>query len=47
MTGLADTLDDRLQGDFGGRVFFGDTLPERREAAAAEHLAHERTGMYL
>jgi hypothetical protein len=47
MTGLADTLDDRLQGDFGGRVFFSDALPERREAAAAEHLAHERTGMYL
>jgi hypothetical protein len=43
MTGLADTLDDRLQGDFGGRVFFGDTLPERREAAATG----ERTGMYL
>ncbi|MCW2502672.1 MAG: hypothetical protein JWO79_956 [Actinomycetia bacterium] len=46
MTGLADTLDDRLQGDFGGRVFFGDTLPERREAAASE-ASGERTGMYL
>jgi hypothetical protein len=49
MTGLADQLDDRLQGDFGGRVFFGDALPERREtaAAAAEPGSHERTGMYL
>ncbi|HEV2088395.1 MAG TPA: hypothetical protein VGR21_08795 [Cryptosporangiaceae bacterium] len=43
MTGLADTLDDRLQGDFGGRVFFGETVGERREPAAAS----ERTGMYL
>jgi hypothetical protein len=44
MTGLADQLDDRLQGDFGGHVFFGDALPERRETNAAES---ERTGMYL
>ena len=42
MTGLADTLDDRLQGDFGGKVFFGEALPERRENANGE-----RTGMYL
>jgi len=57
MTGLADALDDRLQGDFGGTVFFGDTLPGRREAAAessaagqadgAERRSGERTGMYL
>jgi hypothetical protein len=46
MTGLADRLDDRLQGDFGGHVFFGDALPERRETAAEER-DQERTGMYL
>jgi len=45
MTGLADQLDDKLQGDFGGHVFFGDALPERRETAAEER--DERTGMYL
>jgi hypothetical protein len=39
MTGLADVLDDRLQGDFGGKVFFGEALPERREPGP--------TGMYL
>ncbi|WP_341718192.1 hypothetical protein QQG74_31260 [Micromonospora sp. FIMYZ51] len=40
MTGLADELDDRLHGEFGGKRFFseGDT-PVRR----GEH----RTGMYL
>ena len=46
MTGLADQLDDKLQGDFGGHVFFGDALPERRETAAEER-GSERTGMYL
>jgi hypothetical protein len=45
MTGLADELDDRLQGDFGGKVFFGDALPERRSAAEPDPGA--RTGMYL
>ncbi|WP_205752642.1 T3SS (YopN, CesT) and YbjN peptide-binding chaperone 1 [Cryptosporangium phraense] len=43
MTGLADVLDDRLQGDFGGKVFFGEALPERREPGTHG----ERTGMYL
>ncbi|GAA0273016.1 T3SS (YopN, CesT) and YbjN peptide-binding chaperone 1 [Cryptosporangium japonicum] len=43
MTGLADVLDDRLQGDFGGKVFFGEALPERREPGPHG----ERTGMYL
>jgi hypothetical protein len=43
MTGLADVLDDRLQGDFGGKVFFGEALPERREPGPTG----ERTGMYL
>jgi hypothetical protein len=39
MTRLADELDDRLQGDFGGKRFFGegDRVGPRAE----------RTGMYL
>ena len=37
MTGLADELDDRLHGEFGGKRFFGGKEP------AADH----RTGMYL
>lgn len=41
MTGLADELDDRLHGEFGGRRFFGeDDMPPR-------HGETERTGMYL
>lgn len=40
MTGLADELDDRLHGEFGGRRFFGEgDLPEVTDDA--------RTGMYL
>jgi hypothetical protein len=40
MTGLADELDDRLHGEFGGKRFFGEgDKPARTE----EH----RTGMYL
>ncbi|MDG4790851.1 hypothetical protein O7626_33920 [Micromonospora sp. WMMD1102] len=42
MTGLADELDDRLHGEFGGRRFFGEgDKPPHRDAG--EH----RTGMYL
>ena len=41
MTGLADELDDRLHGEFGGRRFFGEgDKPGRGDG---EH----RTGMYL
>ncbi|MFC0004236.1 T3SS (YopN, CesT) and YbjN peptide-binding chaperone 1 [Micromonospora siamensis] len=41
MTGLADELDDRLHGEFGGKRFFGEgDKPARGEG---EH----RTGMYL
>jgi hypothetical protein len=41
MTGLADELDDRLHGEFGGKRFFGETdKPIRRDG---DH----RTGMYL
>jgi hypothetical protein len=40
MTGLADELDDRLQGEFGGRRFFAeDDIPP--------HHGEHRTGMYL
>jgi hypothetical protein len=41
MTGLADELDDRLHGEFGGRRFFGeqDHPPHHRESVS--------TGMYL
>ncbi|HET8662441.1 MAG TPA: hypothetical protein VFM55_26105 [Micromonosporaceae bacterium] len=41
MTGLADELDDRLHGEFGGRRFFveGDRATARPNG--------ERTGMYL
>ena len=41
MTGLADELDDRLHGEFGGKRFFveGDKAATKSEA--------ERTGMYL
>ncbi|MFC3503431.1 hypothetical protein ACFOOK_20990 [Micromonospora krabiensis] len=42
MTGLADELDDRLHGEFGGKRFFGEgDKPVRRDEG--EH----RTGMYL
>ncbi len=41
MTGLADELDDRLQGDFGGKRFFGEN---DKPAGFGEG---ERTGMYL
>jgi hypothetical protein len=41
MTGLADELDDRLHGEFGGRRFFGEgDNPTTRGPG-------ERTGMYL
>ncbi|MGH3739696.1 MAG: T3SS (YopN, CesT) and YbjN peptide-binding chaperone 1, partial [Micromonosporaceae bacterium] len=39
MTALADELDDRLQGDFGGKRFFGED-----KAGGGDS---ERTGMYL
>ncbi|HEY0698956.1 MAG TPA: hypothetical protein VGD43_14240 [Micromonospora sp.] len=42
MTGLADELDDRLHGEFGGKRFFGEgDKPANRDPG--EH----RTGMYL
>jgi hypothetical protein len=41
MTGLADELDDRLQGEFGGRRFFGEG--DKPALKGGE----DRTGMYL
>lgn len=41
MTGLADELDDRLHGEFGGKRFFGEgDTPAIKDGT-------ERTGMYL
>jgi hypothetical protein len=47
MTGLADKLDDRLQGDFGGRLFFAEHGAAERAGAADDRPEAERTGMYL
>ena len=41
MTGLADELDDRLHGEFGGKRFFGDGDKPAVDSGS------ERTGMYL
>ncbi|MEU4557371.1 hypothetical protein AB0F72_03215 [Actinoplanes sp. NPDC023936] len=45
MTGLADELDDRLHGEFGGKRFFveGDKPVPAKDRPADEH----RPGMYL
>jgi hypothetical protein len=43
MTGLADELDDRLHGEFGGKRFFG----EGDKPAGKEPEKDHRTGMYL
>ena len=43
MTGLADELDDRLHGEFGGRRFFG----EGDKPGPRDEDAGHRTGMYL
>ena len=42
MTGLADELDDRLHGEFGGKRFFGEG-----DKPAIKSGEGERTGMYL
>jgi hypothetical protein len=41
MTGLADELDDRLHGEFGGRRFFVES------DTGTDPIADARTGMYL
>ena len=43
MTGLADELDDRLHGEFGGKRFFVDA----DQKAAQSSTEDDRTGMYL
>ncbi|MEU4214815.1 T3SS (YopN, CesT) and YbjN peptide-binding chaperone 1 [Actinoplanes sp. NPDC026623] len=46
MTGLADELDDRLHGEFGGKRFFGEgdkVVPPKDAKDGDDH----RTGMYL
>jgi hypothetical protein len=46
MTGLADELDDRLHGEFGGKRFFGEgdkPAPAKDAKDGDDH----RTGMYL
>ena len=43
MTGLADELDDRLHGEFGGKRFFG----EGDKPPAGPRDESHRTGMYL
>ncbi|GID97336.1 hypothetical protein ACFQFC_24270 [Amorphoplanes digitatis] len=46
MTGLADELDDRLHGEFGGKRFFGEgdkPVPPKGTKEGDDH----RTGMYL
>ncbi|WP_436525211.1 T3SS (YopN, CesT) and YbjN peptide-binding chaperone 1 [Actinoplanes sp. HUAS TT8] len=43
MTGLADELDDRLHGEFGGKRFFGEGDKPTPPKSDGEH----RTGMYL
>jgi hypothetical protein len=42
MTGLADELDDRLHGEFGGKRFFGEG-----DKPAKDQATDHRTGMYL
>jgi hypothetical protein len=42
MTGLADELDDRLHGEFGGKRFFGEG-----DKPATDRPTDHRTGMYL
>jgi len=42
MTGLADELDDRLHGEFGGKRFFVDG-----DQTGAQSNDDNRTGMYL
>jgi hypothetical protein len=45
MTGLADELDDRLAGEFGGRRFFSDH--DEAQPPSGEPPADPRIGQYL
>jgi len=45
MTGLADELDDRLHGEFGGKRFFVEA--DRSDPEAGTPTGEARTGMYI
>ena len=45
MTGLADELDDRLHGEFGGKRFFGEG--DKEKPPTPEPPSDHRPGMYL
>jgi hypothetical protein len=47
MTGLADELDDRLHGEFGGKRFFVETDRSEGNGKQPEDGTDSRTGMYL
>jgi hypothetical protein len=49
MTGLADELDDRLHGEFGGKRFFGegDKPASKDKEKEKDSSDDHRTGMYL
>jgi len=47
MTGLADELDDRLHGEFGGRRFFVESDAQDAQHRAATDPGDENIGMYL
>jgi T3SS (YopN, CesT) and YbjN peptide-binding chaperone 1/T3SS (YopN, CesT) and YbjN peptide-binding chaperone 3 len=47
MTGLADELDDRLHGEFGGRRFFAEAEPDASHEPKETKASDTNTGMYL
>lgn len=49
MTGLADELDDRLHGEFGGKRFFGegDTPAKAKAVEGGDGDSDHRPGLYL
>jgi len=47
MTGLADELDDRLHGEFGGKRFFVETDKAGTDESEPEKDSDSPTGMYL
>jgi hypothetical protein len=47
MTGLADELDDRLHGEFGGRRFFADSDAQQQAQDKEKPVTDTNTGMYL
>jgi hypothetical protein len=47
MTGLADELDDRLHGEFGGRRFFAESETDASHEPKETKASDTNTGMYL